>query len=130
MAHDTEGWTLQPPEIKDGYLSKEAIDDFLSQIYEEPRVLQSHTGRLHAIILNGVWFQTLKLKVRCQDCHGNLQAKSCRSRASNHASGEERRKMEISFSSIRELTLQEFKAGTSRVGPVALKDFELLYSSL
>jgi hypothetical protein len=119
-----------PPKIKDGYLSREAIYEFFSQTFEEPNLLRQHAGRLHARLIKAVWFRKIVLETRCQDCGGGVRARSCISKNSSHMDKKELRKMEISVSSLNNLTIPEFKAGVSQVGPGTLGDFELLSDSL
>lgn len=123
---------LQPPNVSEGYLTREAMYEFFSQVYPTAGSLQQHAGRLHGRFMNAIRFGTVSLGARCQNCHGDIHAKSCLSPKSNfgHCSEDERRKMEISVSDLRMLTLEKFTRATSTVGPATREDFELLRSHL
>lgn len=121
---------LYPPKIKKGYLSRDAIYEFFSQIYKEENLLRQHAGGLHARLVNAVWFRKIVLETRCSKCRGSVHAPSCISAKPNHMEKNEFRKMEISVSSLRNLTPQEFELKASQVGPGTLHDFKLLSDAL
>jgi len=124
--------SIQPPKVVNGYLTREAIYEFFSQLYPKTSSLQQHAGRLHGRLLRGVLLGTLALEARCQSCHGDIQAQSCLTPKSNSSHGyeQERRLMEVSTSDLRIITLKEFTHATKAVGPATSEDFELLRSYL
>jgi hypothetical protein len=119
-----------PPRIKDGYLSREAIDDFFLQVYPEANLLVQHAGGLHTRLVNAVWFNAIDLDMRCQHCRGDIRTPSCISKIPNHMGEMERKNMEILVSSLSNLSAQQFEVAAKRVGPAALYDFELLRNNL
>lgn len=124
--------TVQPPKVTNGYLTREAMYEFFSQLYPTTSALQQHAGRLHGRLLRGVLLGTLALEARCQRCHGDIQAQSCLVPKSNsgHGSEHERRLMEVSTSDLQAITLKEFTRASKAVGPATGEDFELLRSYL
>lgn len=120
--------TLLPPNVDDGYLSREAMYEFFSQVYPAAGSLQQHAGRLHGRLISGIRSGTLALEARCRSCHGDIQAQSCLSPKSNfgHESEHERRLMEVSTSDLRTITLRQLTHGARAVGPATSEDFELL----
>lgn len=125
--------TLKPPKIDEkGYISRNALLDFFAQVYDDSTMATSHAGDLHLLLIEAIMAGKLKLEVRCPDCAGDMQAKSCPASRSRfgHKAKENQKKMKISASGLRNLKLEEFALATGKVGPVRSRDFDLLRSSL
>lgn len=130
---EPSGTPLRPPQLdEEGFISRDALSDFFGQAYQEPAMVTSHAGDLHLLLVEAVASGKLKLQVRCPDCAGDMQAKSCPASRSRfgHKAKENQKKMKISASGLRNLKLEEFALATGKVGPIRSRDFDFLRSSL
>lgn len=115
---------------EDGWIDRDAIKAFLSQIYPDKKLLSVHTGRLFGRLVQ--LGAEREIEARCFDCGGYARSASCKTPhdSERHLRGKARLLMRFRAIEIAELPASKFTGRRRFIGASTTEDFELLKSHL
>ena len=119
---------LKPPKVVDGYIGREEIRDFFSQIYSTPSMVLQHASKFHAILVNAVAYGKLNMSVRCKNCGRGISEASClprREREYSHRGAKELPMLLVSAKELERMSFREFNMLQRSGGPTE-GDYNLL----